>query len=130
MEIMDKSNKRILGNYGEEIAQAYLLKNNYVIITKNYRVGRSSEIDIIARDDEYICFIEVKTRSSTFFGLPSESVNKKKQQKIIYMAEIYLLNTNLTEQNIRFDIVEVLVNKNVEKLELVNINLIKDAFST
>jgi putative endonuclease len=125
---MDKENKRSFGSYGEEIALDYLIRNNYKIITKNFRVGRSNEIDIIARDNEYICFIEVKTRSSTYFGMPSESVNKRKQQKIIYMAGIYLMRNNIPEHNVRFDVIELIISKDHDKPELKSINLIKNAF--
>jgi len=127
---MDINNKRSIGNFGEDAAIKYLQDNNYKIITRNYRIGRSNEIDIIARDGDYICFIEVKTRSSIFFGLPSESVNKRKQQKIIYIAGVYLVSKKIINDNTRFDVIEVIISNKNENLELREINHIKNAFES
>mgnify|MGYP002627213967 CR=1 FL=1 len=71
-----------LGDAGEIFAANYLENHGYKIITKNFRV-RSAEIDIVAEIDDVIVFVEVKTRSDTKYGLPSEAVNFRKQQKII-----------------------------------------------
>lgn len=124
-----KRNKRSFGNVGESIAVDYLRKNNYSILVRNYRVGRLGEIDIIARDGEYICFIEVKTRSSTIFGMPSEAVNFRKQENIRMLASIYLSNFKLHDNNIRFDIVEIIGTKNsTGSFNASSINLIRNAF--
>ena len=121
-------NKRSFGSIGESIAVNHLTKNNYYILQQNFRVGRMGEIDIIARENEYICFIEVKTRTSTLFGMPSEAVNKKKQHSIIRLANVYLNMHKLHDRNVRFDIVEIIVNKNSQGIEVKNINVIKNAF--
>lgn len=123
MEPNDR-NRRSIGGIGEDIASDYLLNNGYTIITRNYRVGRIGEIDIIARESEYICFIEVKTRRNTFFGYPSEAVTKKKQDNIKKLAAIYMSNNKLDKSNARFDIVEIICSKNHKH----NINLIRNAF--
>jgi len=110
---------------GEIKAIEYLTKNNYEIICTNYRFSRSGEIDIIARDGEYICFIEVKARSSTKFGYPSEAVNFYKQKKITLTAKSYLHKNKLYNNKLRFDVVEVYFgrNNNIERF-----NVIKNAF--
>lgn len=119
-------NKRELGSFGENIAVDYLTKNNFIILERNYRYGRFGEIDIIARENEYICFIEVKTRSSNLFGTPSEAVNIKKQNSIKTLAQIYLKQMDMKNKNLRFDIVEILIQYN--GLAVKCINLIRNAF--
>ena len=101
-------NHKDLGSSGENTACLFLETKGYKIIEKNYRANRK-EIDIIAQKDGYIIFAEVKTRSSTNFGTPSESVNIKKQQHIILAAKLFLIkNGNLySELQPRFDVIEV-----------------------
>lgn len=126
--VLRNNNKRSFGSMGEEIAVDYLSKKGYKIITQNYRFSKLGEIDIISLENEYICFVEVKTRTGTLFGMPSEAVNRKKQQNIIKLAQIYLKQNNLQGKNVRFDVVEVIVNKNFGGVSVKEINLIKNAF--
>jgi len=127
MERKSSKNKKILGNSGETMAAQYLSQHGYKIVDRNFRFANFGEIDIIARENEYICFIEVKTRSGVSFGMPCESVNRKKQDNIKKLAYIYLKSHNLKNENIRFDIVEVLVS-GPEPALVTEINLIKNAF--
>lgn len=122
-------NRRSLGAEGERMAAEFLIANNYKILKTNFRVGRLGEIDIIAREKEYICFIEVKTRRTLSFGSPGEAVTPAKQQKIRQIAAIYISNSGSSDQCIRFDVVEVIMSKTREgtnKAE--SINLIRNAF--
>lgn len=96
------------GKMGEDIAANYLTKNNYKIIERNFRC-KQGEIDIIAKDKKEIVFIEVKTRTSNSFGKPSEAVNKIKQKHMYRAAKYFLYKTNLLEEVIRFDVIEVLL---------------------
>lgn len=121
-------NKRSFGTEGERIAAKFLKDRGYRLLFSNYRVGRLGEIDIIATQGEYICFIEVKTRSGLYFGLPSEAVTQKKQQTIRKIAGVYINQFKLDGCNIRFDIVEITGSKRGMSFEVDNINLIKDAF--
>ncbi|MCX7710392.1 MAG: YraN family protein [Clostridia bacterium] len=105
---MQRNNRKKLGNQGELIALEYLQKSGYRIVLKNFRVGRIGEIDIIAEEGQDLCFIEVKARSSTIFGTPAEAVGKSKQENIKKIANVYLLNKNLFDRNIRFDVIEIL----------------------
>lgn len=126
---MTDANKREIGAVGEREAGEFLQRNGYTIVKTNYRVGRLGEIDIIANDNEYICFIEVKTRRTSTFGSPGEAVTKTKQQKIRQIAAIYLTNTRKMDSKVRFDVVEILMNKTMESANSIkSINLIKDAF--
>jgi len=100
-------NHKELGNSGENISCLFLESKGYKIIEKNYRANRK-EIDIIAQKDGCIIFAEVKTRRSATFGIPSESVNIKKQQHIISTAKLFLLeNVIYSELQPRFDVIEI-----------------------
>lgn len=125
---MTSKNNREIGAAGENTAAAYLLENNYTILETNFRAGRIGEIDIIARDSEYICFIEVKTRRSYNYGTPGEAVNLQKQKKIRRLAEIYLSRTCKTGSCVRFDVVEIIMDNARECSCIKKINLIKNAF--
>ena len=95
-----------LGRFGEEKAAQYLKENGYKIIATNYKT-KLGEIDIIARQGEYICFIEVKTRSSQKHGLPQESVGHSKQRQMSKAALSYLKENRLMDSKARFDVVAV-----------------------
>jgi putative endonuclease len=112
----------ILGKSGEELAVALLEGNGYKILTRNYKT-KLGEIDIIARDKDTICFVEVKTRHSDKHGLPQESVQGTKQRQISKTALMYLKENNLLDKKARFDVVSIRYCESTYKLEL-----IKDAF--
>lgn len=128
MDQIKKESKRRFGSLGEDLAAVYLSANGYKLAQKNYRAGRMGEIDIIASDKEYICFIEVKTRTGNMFGTPGESVNRNKQENIRKLAWTYLKLNGLVEKPVRFDIVEVTGRKRDGCFIQENINLIKNAF--
>ncbi len=113
-----------IGRIGEKIAVKYLKKHGYKIIERNFKL-KCGEIDIVAKEGEYICFIEVKTRTSNSFAEPYEAVDYKKQKKLYRLAEIWLSMHKLHNALCRFDIVSILLNKNCAICE---IKLIKDAF--
>jgi putative endonuclease len=121
-------NNRAVGTIGEEIAVEYLKKNNYEILEKNFRYKRLGEIDIISREKNYVCFVEVKTRSSVQFGYPREAVNRKKQDNIRKLAQIYLAQRNIKNADIRFDVVEVYIEKGVNDIQVKKVSLIRNAF--
>lgn len=111
------------GNLGEIAALNYLVQNGYLIMDKNFRT-KYGEIDIIAKDKEFIVFIEVKTRKDFKLGLPCEAVNKNKQYRIAMMALLYIARKKLQGYNFRFDVIEIILNSN----EVKYLRLIKDAF--
>ena len=114
--------KKELGKLGEDIATHYLKQNGYIILDRNFEC-RQGELDIVAKDREEIVFIEVKTRTSAKFGIPSEAVNKIKQKHMLQTIKYYLFNRNLSEEFIRIDVIEVYVAGTVYK-----VNHIKQAF--
>lgn len=99
--------KKTLGQEGEKTAIKYLQRLGYTIIEQNFRC-KSGEIDIIAKEDNQIIFIEVKTRTSNRYGEPIEAVNRIKQKHIVLTASYYVFLNHLNESNIRFDVIEVL----------------------
>ena len=101
--------KKELGNIGEQIAVEYLEKNKYQILERNFYC-RQGEIDIIAKDNQEIVFIEVKTRTSINFGKPAESINEIKQKHMYKAAKYFLYKTKRLDDFIRFDVIEVLIS--------------------
>jgi len=118
-------NTKITGDFGERCAVAHLKKNGYKIVECNFKT-KISEIDIIAYDGDCLCFIEVKTRSSTEYGLACEAVDYRKQKKIISGASLYMSLHNVSSA-VRFDVVEVYIRKGILSTPY-KINVIKNAF--
>ncbi len=116
-------NTLLLGDVGEKAACKYLKKNKYKVLTCNYRKP-FGEIDIIAKLDDTIIFVEVKTRKSTDYGLACEAVTFAKQKRLIKTAYAYIGENNL-EANYRFDILEVYHKEG----KIYHINHIENAFS-
>lgn len=100
-----------LGRIGEDIAAKYLVNSNYEIIERNFRC-KQGEIDIIAKEDDEIVFIEVKTRSNVACGRPSEAVNQVKQKHIKKTTKYYIYLNKLENHYIRIDVIEVYLKNN------------------
>ena len=91
----------------EQLAAEYLISNGVVILEKNFYFS-GGEIDLIARDGEYLCFIEVKYRKSNQYGFPEDAVITKKQKTIIAGAKKYFYQHRLSfDTPCRFDIVSI-----------------------
>lgn len=119
-------NKRELGSFGENEAAKFLEELGFTIVERSFRFSRMGEIDIIAREKNTFCFIEVKSRTSTSFGTPAEAVGYRKQANIRKIAQIYLNMKKLYNEPVRFDVVEVYLNSNKSGVD--KINLIRNAF--
>ena len=105
------------GKLGEEIASRYIQSKGGIIIEQNYRT-KIGEIDLIAKINGELVFVEVKSRSSINYGYPSEAVNYKKQRKITNVAKYYILDNSLENVSVRFDIIEIyLKNKKINHIE-------------
>lgn len=101
--------RHILGKRGEDEAVKYLENKGYKVIERNF-LCRQGEIDVIALDNDYIVFVEIKARTSTDYGLPSESVTKRKIKHITKAIQYYLYKRNLEKENIRIDVIEMYAN--------------------
>ena len=122
--------RRKIGNFGEKAAISFLKKRGYKILAVN-QVEKDCEIDVIAKNREFIIFTEVKTRRFGIYN-PSEpraasAVTAEKQQKIIKAASSYL-SYNKTELKVRFDVIEVYYEGDIKR-RAHEINHIEGAFN-
>ena len=108
------------GKEGENLAAEFLRNKGFAIVARNYRY-KHAEIDLIVKKDDFIVFVEVKTRSYSFYGEPEAFVDSRKAATVLRAAEQYTYD-NKYEGNIRFDIVSV---KTGSKPEVVHF---EDAF--
>ncbi len=99
-------NRREFGAAGEGLAAAYLELSGFTILEQGYR-ARCGEIDIIAEKEGVLHFVEVKTRSSDRFGLPSEAVDRRKLAHIRNVAAVYMDRTEVPYRGCRIDVIEV-----------------------
>jgi len=111
-----------LGKRAEDSAADFLKQRGYNIIRRNYR-NKLGEIDIVARHQGIICFVEVKARRSARYGLPQEAVSQSKQAKISRVALSFLKENGLLDSKARFDVVSILYSVDHPKIDL-----IQDAF--
>lgn len=93
------------GAEGEALAEHFLKQKGFAVLERNYRY-RKSEIDLIVSKDNWLVFIEVKTRTSTAFGYPEEFVDYDKKKKIFEGALNYMYDKDW-QGNVRYDIVAV-----------------------
>jgi putative endonuclease len=112
----------VLGIKGEALAKEYLEELGYEIVATNWR-QRKFELDLIAINKNEIVFVEVKTRSTDFFGKLEEAVTDKKQQHLINGADYYI-QLNEIDLECRFDVIAIVLNSNRKELKH-----IKNAFS-
>ncbi len=126
--------KATVGLTGEDVAARFLEQNGFTIVERNYRSGHQ-EIDIIARNEEFLIFVEVKTRSCHLpedlkYGRPSQAVGAAKQRHIVTAAKNYLRGHPENTLQPRLDVIEVYLKKTVEGAppHLLNIHHIRNAF--
>ena len=98
--------RKLLGKEGEEAAANFLVDKGYILLERNFSFT-GGEIDLIARLDDRIHFIEVKTRKTVSYGTPAMAVNSRKQEKIIKTAKYYLTSHKIYDAPCSFDVIEV-----------------------
>ena len=117
---MKSVNNKAYGGDGELIAVKYLEQTGFRIINKNFRC-RMGEIDIIAQEGNYLCFVEVKRRKTVTSGHPLEAIHPVKIQRICKTALFYMHTNRIPESTaVRFDVISVIDNE---------VSLLRDAFS-
>ena len=104
-----------LGKKGEQLAVDFLLKNNYDIVERNYRFDKA-EVDIIAKKDNILAIIEVKTRSTADFGDPRDFVKPKQIQRLVKAVDEYVTVNDL-DVEVRFDIIAIVKEGKGFKME-------------
>ena len=131
---MADTEKQLLGRLGEDIAADYLEKNGYRIVRRNQRFGKN-ELDIVAEDDDYIVFVEVKTRSCLYpesgdFGIPSRAVDEGKRKNTVKASRDYLAKNYINKQP-RIDVIEVYMLEQKSEFKtptVLKVNHIRNAF--
>lgn len=114
-------NKQELGYNSEILARKKLVSCGYKIIEKNFSC-KLGEIDIIAQDGDTLVFVEVRSRKNCDYGLPQETINYKKQQKLRKLAQYYLKLKNCVDISCRFDVVAIFYEPEEQ------VEIIKNAF--
>lgn len=112
-----------VGRAAERLAAVHMENLGYGIIQTNYRCS-CGEIDIIASDGDTLVFAEVRCKTGSNYGTPAESIDIRKQKKIIAVAENYLATHEIGYKDFRFDVLEVISCDG----KLVVKDLIKNAF--
>lgn len=116
-----------IGKLGEDEAAKILKKHGYIVLERNYTV-RGGEIDIIARDGEYTCFVEVKLRKNNNYGTPAEMITPVKKARLIKAAKVYSARKRITDFPLRFDAVLINGEEINGKLKIKQTEVIKNAF--
>jgi putative endonuclease len=98
--------RQFFGKMGEDLACDELARRGYAVLARRYRT-RFGEIDIVARHDGTIVFVEVKARAGDEFGGAAAAVTDRKQRRITYMAIDYLSRHKLHDRPCRFDVVTI-----------------------
>ncbi len=105
------------GDFGETLACDYLKKIGYKILERNFRI-RGGEIDIVCKDKDYLVFVEVKTRYSHEYGIPSESITPFKIKALLKTALFYIQKINWGDKGYRLDLVTVDFSKDPQSPEI------------
>lgn len=97
--------KQILGNQAERLAEQLLLKAGMRLLARNYRC-KLGELDLVMRDADTVVFVEVRFRRTGQWGSAVETVDRRKQKRVIAAAQHYLLtHPHLADQSCRFDVI-------------------------
>lgn len=100
-----KGERRRLGFSGERKAAKYLKKQGYAIVRRNFKCP-FGEVDIIAEKSGTLAFVEVKTRTSDYFGAPNEAVDRERQSRYKNCVRYYFSGRRIV-CTVRFDVIEV-----------------------
>jgi putative endonuclease len=104
-----------LGEKGEKLAIDFLIENDYKILEKNYRYLKA-EVDIIAIKNNVLAVVEVKTRSTDYFGNPQDFITPKKIKLLVSAIDYYVVQRDL-DVEVRFDVIAIIHQKNNTKIE-------------
>lgn len=101
-----KKGKKELGNWGEDLAVEYLISKGYKILIRNFRTSHG-ELDIVAEKNDFLLFVEVKTRTSHSYFYPEDSVTRRKQMHLLQAAEQFLSSQNGKFVSWQFDVIAI-----------------------
>jgi len=103
---MAKLSGKKLGSWGESIAAEYLVKRGYKIVDRNVRTSYG-EIDLVARQEDVMVFVEVKTRSNMRFGFPENAITPRKREHLIEASQTYLQDCPKPIGDWRIDVIAI-----------------------
>ena len=109
---MSGQESRLLGRWGEDRAADYLRGKGFRIAAANWKC-RFGELDLIAADNTYLCFVEVKLRKSAAYGSAAASVDRHKQNRLRTAATLYL-SQHPTALQPRFDVIEIYAPRGID----------------
>ncbi len=115
MKLYNQMEKNELGTWGEDYACRYLIQHGFTVLSRNFRF-KKYEIDIVAKKNNEIVVVEVKTRQTAEIGEPWRAVTRSKQKQIIQVADRYV-KQNTISLNTRFDIISIVHNSYRTELE-------------
>lgn len=111
------------GNEAENLAAAYLESKGWTLLDRNY-FFEHAEVDIVAYDQHYIVFVEVKARTNTYFGRPEDAITPEKEKNIYKAAEAWMYERKMEGALVRFDVIAIVQKEN----EAPEITHFEDAF--
>lgn len=104
---LDPNSNVAIGRSYEKVAARFFTENGYTICDQNWQAG-NREIDIIVRKGDLVAFVEVKSSANLKFGHPAERVDKRKIANLTKAAQQYLIEKEITDCDIRFDVITFL----------------------
>lgn len=104
--VSKQDQRRELGANGEEAAVSFLRQKGFQVLERNYNQGKG-EVDIVARNQEWLLFVEVRSATTDYLESPAATVNLRKQQLVIRGARAFLARNGTGDEEIRFDVVAV-----------------------
>ncbi len=122
-------NTQEIGRLCESYVCDQLQKHGFSVLARNFRVGKGTEIDIVAQKDDTIHFIEVKARSQTVYGLPREAVTPAKMQRIIKASELFTAQYGSYDYKRAYDVAEVYFSQAGDaQLKIIKLELLYHVF--
>ncbi len=102
----DGSDRRARGREAEDLAATFLRERGFEVLARNHAI-RQGEVDLVCREGEVLCFVEVRSRTSEAQGGPEETVGRRKARRVVAAATHWALEHGGLERDIRFDVVAV-----------------------
>jgi putative endonuclease len=110
------SDRRARGREAEDLAAAFLRERGFEILARNHAI-KQGEVDLVCRDGEVLCFVEVRSRTSEAQGGPEETVGRRKARRVVAAATHWALENGGLERDIRFDVVAITFGEGAPRVE-------------
>lgn len=110
------SDRRARGRHAEDLAARFLGERGFEILARNHAI-RQGEVDLVCRDGDVLCFVEVRSRSSDEQGGPEETVSRRKARRVVAAATHWALQNGGLERDIRFDVVAITFGEGDPRIE-------------